>query len=224
MTDKQAGGVAGAAAETMARMGPEVRVATARLNVIAIAASAGGLTALSQVLSGLPTDFSAAVLIVQHLMPDRPSNLAEILAKRSPMPVRQAIDGDPLRAGAVLVAPPDFHILVNPDLTLSLSHTALVHYVRPSADPLFISLAAQLRERAVAVVLTGTGKDGSLGLLAIKKWGGLVIAQDQATSAHFGMPSAAIDTGNVDQVLPLDKIAPALRRHVEALTGTNPQG
>jgi two-component system, chemotaxis family, protein-glutamate methylesterase/glutaminase len=181
---------------------------------VAIAASAGGLSALSQVLTNLPADFPAAIVVVQHLAPDYPSSMAQILNKRTRLEVRQAVDGDRLLPGLVLIAPPDFHLLVNPDFTLTLSHTELIHHVRPSADPLFISLAAHYRERAVAVVLTGTGKDGSLGLLAVKKWGGLVIAQDEATSAFFGMPGAAIGTGNVDMVLPLDKIGPALAAHL----------
>jgi two-component system chemotaxis response regulator CheB len=181
---------------------------------VAIAASAGGLNALSEVLRDLPANFPAAIVVVQHLSPDHPSSMAQILAKRTHLEVRQAEDGAQLRPGLVLIAPPDFHLLINPDATLTLSHSELVHFVRPSADPLFISLAAHFRHRAIAVVLTGTGRDGSLGLLAVKKWGGLVIAQDQATSAFFGMPSAAIGTGNVDMVLPLDKIAPALTSHL----------
>lgn len=96
------------------------------------------------------------------------------------------------------------------DHAISLTQTELVHFVRPSADLLFESVAASSRERAIAVVLTGTGIDGSMGVGAIKKMGGTVIAQDEETSEFFGMPSAAIHTGNVDFVLPLEEIAPAL--------------
>ena len=102
------------------------------------------------------------------------------------------------------------HLLVNPDLTLSLSQSELVHFVRPSADLLFESVAASTKERAVAVVLSGTGSDGAMGVRAIKKMRGTVIAQDESSSEFFGMPSAAIHTACVDFVLPLAEIASAL--------------
>src|SRR5438477_408352 len=116
----------------------------------------------------------------------------------------------PLVARTVYVAPPDRHLLLNQDGTMSLSQSELVHFVRPSADLLFESTAASFRGRAIAVVLTGTGVDGSMGVRAIKKMGGTVIAQDAQSSEYFGMPSAAIDTGDVDFVLSLKEISPAL--------------
>ena len=96
---------------------------------------------------------------------------------------------------------------MNPDGTLSLTQSKLVHFLRPSADLLFESVAASYGERAIAVVLTGTGSDGAMGVQAIKKMGGTVIAQDEAIAEFFGMPSAAIHSGRVDFVLPLDEIA-----------------
>jgi two-component system chemotaxis response regulator CheB len=179
-------------------------------DVVAMAASAGGLNALSRVLSALPAEFPAAVLVLQHLDPRHRSLMADILCRRTPLPVKQAQEGDRLLAGTAYIAPPDRHLLVNVDGTLSLSHTELVHFVRPSADLLFDSLAASYRERAIAVVLTGTGSDGNMGVRAIKKMGGTVIAQDQKSSEFFGMPRAAIRTGAVDFILALDEIAPAL--------------
>jgi two-component system chemotaxis response regulator CheB len=110
----------------------------------------------------------------------------------------------------VYVAPPDRHLLVNPDGTLSLSQSELVHFVRPSADLLFESVAATAKQRAIAVVLTGTGVDGNMGVRAIKKMGGTVIVQNEQTSEFFGMPSAAIQTGCADFILPLDEIPKAL--------------
>jgi two-component system, chemotaxis family, protein-glutamate methylesterase/glutaminase len=101
-------------------------------------------------------------------------------------------------------------LLVNSDRTLSLTQTELVHFVRPSADLLFESVAASFKERAIAVVLSGTGSDGSMGVRAIKKMGGTVIVQDEKSSEFFGMPGAAVQTGCVDFILPLDEIAPAL--------------
>src|SRR2546427_1737216 len=110
----------------------------------------------------------------------------------------------------VYIAPPNRHLQVNPDGTLSLSQSELVHFVRPSADLLFESTAASFKDRAIAVVLSGTGSDGSMGVKAIKKMGGTVMVQDEKTSEFFGMPGAALQTGSVDFVLPLEEISSAL--------------
>lgn len=186
----------------------------AAFDVVAVAASAGGLKALTVMLSGLPADFPAAMVVVQHLAPRHRSLMADILERRTPMRVQQAKEGDRLSPGLVHIAPPDRHLLVNPDGSLSLSQSELVHFVRPSADLLFESVAASYRERAIAVVLTGTGSDGDMGVRAVRKMKGVVIAQDERTSEFFGMPDAAIRTGCVDFVLPLEGIAPALARLV----------
>jgi two-component system, chemotaxis family, protein-glutamate methylesterase/glutaminase len=189
---------------------PPFHLPDAAFDVVALASSAGGLNALSQILSVLPADFPAALVVVQHLDPRHRSLMADILSRRTPLTVKQAEEGDLLRAGTVAIAPPDQHLLVNPDGTLSLSHSQMVHFVRPSADLLFESVAASFKDRAIAVVLTGSGSDGAMGVRAIKKMGGTVIAQDAATSEFTGMPSAAIQTGSVDFVLQLDEIAAAL--------------
>jgi two-component system chemotaxis response regulator CheB len=178
--------------------------------VVALAASAGGLSALSEVLAPLPVDFRAAIVLVQHLDPKHKSMMAEILGRRTSLTVRQAADGDQISPGGVWVAPPAHHMLVNGDGMISLTRTELVHFVRPSADLMFDSMAAGYHERSIAVVLTGTGVDGEMGVRAVKKMGGTVIAQDQATSEYFGMPGAAIKTGCVDLILPLNEIAPKL--------------
>jgi two-component system, chemotaxis family, protein-glutamate methylesterase/glutaminase len=177
---------------------------------VALAASAGGLAALTEVLSSLPPDFAAPVLVLQHMDPNHRSWLAEILSRRAALPVVQVQGGERLEAGRVYVAPPDFHLLVDRDGFLSLSHMERVHFVRPSADLLFASLAESWGEGAIAVVLTGTGRDGSEGVRAIKQHGGKVIAQDEASAQFSGMPEAACRTGAVDQVLPLAGIASAL--------------
>ena len=179
-------------------------------DVVALAASAGGLRALSRVLTDLPTGFPCAVVVVQHLDPRHRSLMADILNRRTSLHVREAVDGEALCSGRVYIAPPDRHMLVNADGTISLTQTTLVHFVRPSADLLFESVAAAYQDRAIAVVLTGTGTDGVMGVRAIKKMGGTVLAQDEPTSEFFGMPGAAIHTGCVDFVLPLSEIAPAL--------------
>jgi two-component system chemotaxis response regulator CheB len=183
---------------------------TDSFEIVAVAASAGGLTALGEILSGLPADFPVPILIVQHLDPRHRSLMVEILEKRTPLNVEQAKDKVAVVPRTIYIAPPDYHLLVDADGTLALSHSELVHFVRPSADLLFESVAASYRERAIAVVLTGTGRDGSMGVKAIKTMGGTVLAQDEETSEFFGMPGAAIETKSVDFVLPLDDIAPAL--------------
>ena len=186
----------------------------AAFDVVAIAASAGGLRALTTVLSALSIDFPASVAVVQHLDPRHRSLMADILGRQSQLPIKQAEDGEWIQPGRVFIAPPDRHLLVNPDGGLSLSRTELVHFVRPSADLLFESVAASFKDRAIAVVLTGTGSDGATGVAAIKKMGGTVIVQDEHTSDFFGMPGAAMKTGVVDFVLPLGEIAPALTKLV----------
>jgi two-component system chemotaxis response regulator CheB len=179
-------------------------------DIVAIAASAGGLTALTAVLGKLRVDFGAIVVVVQHLDPRHRSLMPTIIGRRSVLPIHAALDGMVMEPGHVYLAPPDRHLLVNRDGTISLTQTELVNFVRPSADLLFESVAAAYGDRAVAVVLTGTGHDGSMGVTAIKKRNGTVIAQDEESSEFFGMPSAAIKTGAVDFVLPIDEIAPAL--------------
>jgi two-component system, chemotaxis family, protein-glutamate methylesterase/glutaminase len=161
-------------------------------------------------LSGLPDDFPATLVVVQHLDPRHRSLMADILSRTTGLAVRQAREGDRLETATTYIAPPNRHLLVNSDRTLSLTQTELVHFVRPSADLLFESVAASFKERAIAVVLSGTGSDGSMGVRAIKKMGGTVIVQDEKSSEFFGMPGAAMQTGCVDFTLPLEEIAPAL--------------
>jgi len=182
----------------------------AAFHIVALAASAGGLAALGAVLSGLPDDFPAALVIVQHLDPRHRSLMADILSRRTKLKVKQAAEGDRLSPGIAFIAPPDRHLLVNPDGSLSLSQSELVHFVRPSADLLFESVAASYKGRAIAVVLTGNGSDGAMGVQAIKKMGGTVIVQDEKSSEFSGMPTAAIRTGQSDFILPLGEIAAAL--------------
>ena len=182
--------------------------------MVGLAASAGGLSALTAVLQHLGPDFPAGVLIVQHLDPRHRSLMADILNRRSELPVSEAKEGDVVQPGQAFVAPPNHHLLVNPGGRLVLTETELVHFVRPSADLLFESMAASFRERAIAVILTGTGSDGAMGARAVKQMGGTVIAQDD--KAEFsGMPTAAVEAGAVDFVLPLDEIGDAVRALVE---------
>lgn len=179
-------------------------------NVVALAASAGGLKAIKTILSALPADFPAAVLVVQHLSPNYPSHLPEILSKQTALHVKSAATGDVLRPGTVYVAVPGYHLLVQPNGTLQFSDAPKMNFVRPAADKLLMSIATTYKSRAIAVILTGSNSDGALGVLSIKKHGGIAIAQDELTSEFFDMPKAAIATGKVDLVLPLDAIASTL--------------
>ena len=179
-------------------------------SIIVVGASAGGVTALQELVAGLPADLPVPVVVVLHVDPRHRSLLAEILGRRAPMTVETAADGMAMAPATIYIAPPGAHLLVNPDGRLSLTHSELVHFVRPSADLLFESAAGAYGPRTIAVVLTGTGTDGAMGVEAVKKTGGTVIAQDEATSDYFGMPSSAIATGCVDFVLGLDEIPAAL--------------
>ena len=177
--------------------------------VIAMAASAGGLHALSVILGGLPADFPAAITIVMHLSPDHESLLADILKCRTPLLVTQARPSDVLCHSRVYVAPPNHHLSVLPGGRLELSSPTAekIHHSRPSAEPLFATVASVYKKRSIAVVLTGGDGDGSLGVQIIKEKGGTVIAQDQPTSQDFSMPKTSIETGDVDFILPLEEIA-----------------
>jgi len=185
-------------------------IARPPFDVVAIAASAGGLHALTRVLAPLPADFPTPIVLVQHLRRDRPSLLAELLNRRTPLRVCQAMSGDRLRPGVVYAAPPDRHLIVNADGTLLLSDTPRIHFTRPAADPCFESVAAAYGERVLAVILTGAGRDGAVGALSVKRHGGTVLAQDPDSAHCDSMPQAVIRTGCVDFVLPLDRMAGAL--------------
>ncbi|HYT98208.1 MAG TPA: chemotaxis protein CheB [Casimicrobiaceae bacterium] len=183
---------------------------TPAFGIVAIAASAGGLNAITSLIRALPADFPVPLVIVQHLDPRHRSLIADILSRRTKLHVKQAEEGERIVVGSVYIAPPNRHLLVNADSSLSLTHTELVHFVRPSADLLFESVAASYKDRAIGVVLSGSGSDGAMGVQAIKKMGGTVLAQNKETAEFFGMPGAAAQTGCVDFALPLEEIAPAL--------------
>jgi two-component system chemotaxis response regulator CheB len=189
--------------------------------VIAMAASVGGLKALSIILGGLPANFPAAIAIVMHLAPDHKSLLTEILKCRTHLQVTEAHTGDVLIPSKVFVAPPNHHLFVvkGDRLKLSSSHAEKIHFARPSAEPLFASVAKVYGKNAIAVVLTGGDGDGSFGVQIIKEKGGTVIAQDRPTSQDFSMPETSIKTGDVDFILSLNAIAPKLIELVGADRG-----
>lgn len=179
-------------------------------DIVAVAASAGGIAAMMRMFADLPSDFPVAVVVVQHIVPSHRSYLASILSRRIVLSVKEAEHGEQICPSTIYIAPPDHHLLVTARHTISLTQSELVHFVRPSADLLFESVAACYKERAIAVLLTGSGSDGAMGVTAIKKMGGTVIVQDSATAEFPGMPNAAIKTGKADLILSLDKIASTL--------------
>jgi two-component system chemotaxis response regulator CheB len=185
--------------------------ARGRHDIVAVASSAGGISALSQLLGALPAGFPVPVLVVQHLDRKHETLLAQVLARRTRLPVKLAEAGERAEAGTVYVAPPNRHLLVGGAGVLNLTDSELVHFVRPSADLLFESVAGAFGARAIACVLTGTGRDGSMGVSAVKSRGGIVIAQDPASAEFDGMPQAAVDSGAVDLVLPLGEIAAVIQ-------------
>ncbi|HSW16574.1 MAG TPA: chemotaxis protein CheB, partial [Ramlibacter sp.] len=141
-------------------------------DAVVIGASAGGVHALLTLLGCLPAGFEPAVLAVLHVPASQPSGVAELMAGVCALPVREALDKQPIAGGVVVFAPADYHLLVEPGRTLALSVDAPVHYSRPAIDPLFESAAEVFGERLLALVLTGANGDGAEGLLAVRRCGG----------------------------------------------------
>jgi two-component system, chemotaxis family, protein-glutamate methylesterase/glutaminase len=193
---------------------PKVTVSSpspyAAFDLVTIVASLGGIEAVPEVLSALPADFPAAVAICQHTGPRSPLALPRILGRRSRHPIAYAVHGEPIVPGRIYTAPPDQHLMVSRDRRVVLSHGLKVKSCRPAGDPLLVSAAAAYGERVLGVVLTGCNTDGAAGAQAIKWTGGMMLAQDLASSRAKGMPRAAIATGCVDLALPLEAIGPAL--------------
>jgi two-component system chemotaxis response regulator CheB len=181
----------------------------AAFDVVAIAASRGGVEAVQRLLAALPADFPAAIVVLLHIS-HSPSYLAEICQRSTALKVNWACDGMPLLAGEIIIAPPDAHLLINLHGECQISSLPPVNYVRPSADLLFETASMCFGDRMLAVILSGSGRDGAVGARAVKNAGGRVLVQDRETSVSFEMPRAAIETGAVDFVLPLDEIASAI--------------
>jgi two-component system CheB/CheR fusion protein len=186
--------------------------------VVGIGASAGGLDACRRLLRALPANNGMAFILVQHLDPTHESMLVDLLAGYTAMPVRQAAEGMPIAADHVYVIPPGTYLAVG-DGALHLSQPQERHGARLPFDFLLHSLAEDCGVRAIGVVLSGTGADGSVGLKAVKEKGGLVIAQDPDEAAFAGMPRSAIMTGGVDFVLPVTDIPSRLLEYDRRMAG-----
>jgi len=183
---------------------------TARIEAVAIGASAGGVQALQRLVGQLPAKFAPALVIVLHLAPQRPSGLVRLLAPRCALPVSEALDKQPLMPGSVIIAPPDYHLLVERDRSLALSVDEPVNYSRPAIDPLFETAAIAFRDSLLAIVLTGANADGSKGLAAVRAHGGAAWVQEPSTAAAATMPQSALEYAGADLVLTLEQIGDRL--------------
>lgn len=174
---------------------------------IVIGTSAGGLTALSRLLENLPADFSVPLIIVQHRSKEPRDLLEEILQQRTRLVVKQADEKEQIKKGIVYIAPPDYHLLIEEDQTFSLTADERVCYSRPSIDVLFDSAAGVYKEKLIGIILTGANADGSQGIISISRNRGITISQDPEEAQYSTMPQAAIQTGKVRYILPLQKIS-----------------
>ncbi len=194
--------------KTFARISP----ASGRIEgMLLIGSSTGGPRALHTLVPHLPADLGVPVVIVQHLPELFTAMLASKLEEESHFRVREAINGDVLRAGTILVAPGGKHLQFDKNGVAELNNAPTVHGVRPSIDVTLASLIPLYREKMVAVLLTGMGRDGAAGLKALKELGGETIAEHESTCVVYGMPKTAVEMGAANQVLPLPIIADAIK-------------
>lgn len=180
--------------------------------LVAIGSSTGGPRALMELIPALPADIPAAILVVQHMPPMFTKSLAERLNQASKIEVIEANNGSPVTRGQALIAPGDYHMIVASEGNVTLTQDPPVLGVRPSVDTLMTSVAMTYKNISLGVILTGMGSDGTEGAASIKKAGGQVLAQDEATSAIYGMPMSVAKAGHADRILPLDKMADEIVR------------
>ncbi len=178
--------------------------------LVVIAASTGGPKALQQVLSGLPTDLPAAIMIVQHMPPGFTRSLAQRLHNTSPLIVQEAANGDRLAMGMALLAPGDFHLCLKGFRQVTLNQESRRQHVRPAADVTMESAVEYHGSKVIGVVLTGMGHDGTAGAGKIKSAGGKIIAEHELTSVVYGMSASVVKAGLADHVVPLFEVAPTI--------------
>ncbi len=178
-----------------------------RYKAVVIGVSAGGMAALTAILSDLANTFPVPIFIVQHLMEGSDSYLCNHLSRVSNNPVVEPNDKEGIEAGIIYVAPPGYHMELDSDKTISLSSDPRVNYSRPSIDLLFTSAADVYREHLVAVILTGANMDGTAGIKRVRELHGHTLAQDPSTAEVEIMPQSAIDTGCIEAILPLNEVA-----------------
>ena len=185
------------------------RVVLKRNDIVTIGASSGGVNALISLVRSLPPDLPAAVFVVIHLSEGFPSALHRILNRAGPLAAAHPKDGDQIESGRIYVAPPGFHMLLEPVLVRVVRGPKENRH-RPAVDPLFRTAARAYGSRVVGVILTGALNDGTAGLLAVKRRGGVAVVQDPDEAPFSGMPQSALEYIDVDHCLPLEKIASLL--------------
>lgn len=189
--------------------------------LVVIGSSTGGPQALAQILSHLPADYPAPVIIIQHVDAQFAGELATWLNKQCALNVRLAREGDCAETGTVLLAGTNNHLVMHSNQYLGYTHSPAELAYRPSVDVFFDSVAKHWKGRVAAALLTGMGRDGAQGLLQLREHGAHTIAQDQASCVVYGMPKAAADLHAAIDILPLDNIAPTLIKHFKAFADTN---
>lgn len=185
-----------------------------QIDAVVIGGSAGAVSALLQILPSLPGDYPLPIMIVVHLPPQGDSLLAGLLNERCQIQVKEAEDKEPIRAGIAYVAPPNYHLLVEPDFLLSLSLDEPILYSRPSIDVLFESAADAYGSNLMAILLTGASMDGSDGIRRVGQAGGLTYVQDPESAESPLMPSAALEAWPSAQALSLTNIASVLQKEI----------
>ena len=180
------------------------------MKLVAIGASAGGPAAIATILRALPVDFPAAIVIVQHIDADMAVGMADWLSTQTPLPVRAAQEGDRPSPGTALVAATPDHLILKAPERVGYTRDPIDYAYRPSVDAFFQSIRRHWHGDAVGVLLSGMGGDGARGLRALREQGRYTIAQDQQTSAVYGMPKAAARLDAAVDILPVERIAPAL--------------
>lgn len=177
-----------------------------KYNAIVMGLSAGGLNVLMHLFTNLNNHYPLPIIILQHLDPKSENNLPDILSNYTGMVVKEAVCCDVIRPGVIYTAPPDYHVLIERDYTISLSSEEKVNFSRPSIDILFESAAAVWTDKLIGIIMTGANNDGALGIKNIKEHNGLTIAENPETAQYPVMPSTAIATGCIDLVFTKEEI------------------
>ena len=189
--------------------------------LVVIGASTGGPRALSTLISQLPSELVVPMLIIQHMPEGFTRSFAERLDKLSHLHVREAQEGDRLQPGVAYLAPGGHHLHLLPDGRLHLSQEPPLHGVRPAVDITLLSIAEHYRGKVVVAILTGMGNDGAMGVRMLHAKGARILAEDESSCVVFGMPRAAIQTGCVHRVVPIEQMANALYEEVLSLCKTS---
>lgn len=180
-------------------------------DIILIGASTGGPNAIEQIVTDITTDLNVSVLVVQHMPSGFTSTFAQRLNKKCQLEVLEARDGIKIEKNKIYIAPGGYHMVVTGSGRIELNTEAPIWGIRPAVDKLFISASNVYKDRVISVILTGMGKDGAEGTVAVKMNNGATISQNEESSVIYGMPKSAYETGCIDYVLPLKDIASKIK-------------